>query len=105
MADPGLAMGEFKGSLPGNKVSEAINCHNNVISPHLLTFRQYEDYNIEYILAKKDVAQYLGNPVNAFKIIKRLLIDWKKTLRIVEYSTQMGKENHHCKKRKSIFEL
>lgn len=65
----------------------------------LLHFRRYEDYNAEYTIAKKDVTQYLGNPVNAFKIIKRLQIDWENTQRIIEYSIQMGKEHHHCKQK------
>lgn len=41
----------------------------------LLYFRQIDVYRREHELAMADVDNYLGNPINAFTLIKRLTTD------------------------------
>lgn len=43
-------------------------------------------------MAKKDVTNYLANPINTFKIIKRLHLDWIKTENIVWNHIPAGKD-------------
>lgn len=51
----------------------------------IIYFRHYDKYNKEYAIAIEDVSSYLSNPLNTFKIIKRLNLDWVHTYSVMDH--------------------
>ena len=54
-------------------------------------FRLAEDYEEHSAHALKNPDFYLGNPVNAFLLVKRFTLDWEKTFHLLKDNITNGK--------------
>lgn len=55
-------------------------------------YRFIENIKFHHELASLDTSDYIGNPINAFILIKRLANDWKELNEFLNFSeTQNGK--------------